>query len=72
MSESESTRHVEKWYQQYPKQISTASLVEVSGGRLKWYDIAVADAPVPDSIRSGATTSTSCTAADLRTMRALR
>lgn len=44
--------HVGDGYQQYSKQVSTAPLVEVRGGRLKWYDIAVAAAPVPDSIRA--------------------
>lgn len=44
--------HVSEAYQQYPKQVAPAPLLEVSGGRLKWYDIAVADAPVPDEIRS--------------------
>jgi hypothetical protein len=45
------TPHVGTGYQHYSKQISTGPLVTVSGGRLKWYDIAEADAPVPDAIR---------------------
>ena len=48
-------KYVGDGYQQYSKQVSIAPLVEVSGGCLKWYDIAVADAPVPDSIRTLAT-----------------
>lgn len=44
--------HVGDGYQQYAKQVSAAPLVALSGGRLKWYNIAVADAPVPDAIRT--------------------
>lgn len=44
--------HVNDGYQHSSKLVSTAPLVEVSGGRLKWYDISVAEEPVPDAVRS--------------------
>ncbi len=55
MSSSDSvTNYVGDGYQQFAKQVSVAPLVAVTGGRLKWYDIAVADEPVPDSVRATA------------------
>ena len=44
------TKHVDPQYQQGPKLIQPGPPLAVNGARLKWYDVAPADQPVPVEI----------------------
>ncbi|CAN5505009.1 hypothetical protein BH10ACT2_BH10ACT2_10640 [soil metagenome] len=50
------TKHVDPAYQQFRKLIQPGPLLEVKGARLKWYDVALADQPVPAEIGTMART----------------
>ncbi len=44
-------RHVDPAYRHRPKLVTPQALLDLRGARLKWYDLAYADAPIPDAIR---------------------
>jgi len=44
-------KYVDSAYRHYPKLVTPQPGIELSGARLKWYDLARAEAPVPDDIR---------------------
>ena len=44
-------KHVDPGYRHYPKQVAPQALLDLGGARLKWYDLARAEMPVPDEIR---------------------
>jgi hypothetical protein len=48
--------HVDSEYDQFPKLIQPRPPVEVKGARLKWYDVAPTDQPVPAEIEAMART----------------
>jgi hypothetical protein len=45
---------VDRTYRHVPKIASPGALLRVGGSRLKWYDVARADTPVPDDVREAA------------------
>ncbi|HZF32912.1 MAG TPA: hypothetical protein VE914_03855 [Candidatus Angelobacter sp.] len=45
-------RHVDPAYRHRPKLVTPQAALELKGARLKWYDLARAEAPVPDGIRA--------------------
>jgi len=44
-------RHVDPAYRHRPKLVTPQARLDLSGTRLKWYDLAYADVPIPDAIR---------------------
>ncbi len=44
-------RHVDGAYRHHPKLVTPQDGLDLPGARLKWYDLARAEAPVPDAIR---------------------
>jgi len=47
-------RHVDPAYRHRPKLVTPQARLDLSGTRLKWYDLAYADVPIPDAIRQTA------------------
>lgn len=45
-------QHVDPAYRHGPKRVLPQALLELGGVRLKWYDLARAETPVPDAIRT--------------------
>lgn len=45
-------RYVDSAYRHGPKLVTPQALLELSGARLKWYDLARAATPVPDATRT--------------------
>jgi len=44
-------KYLDPAYRHHPKLVTPQAGVELNGARLKWYDLARAEAPVPDGIR---------------------
>lgn len=44
-------RYLDPAYRHHPKLVTPQAGIELNGARLKWYDLARAEAPVPDGIR---------------------
>ena len=44
-------KYLDSAYRHYAKLVTPQPGIELSGARLKWYDLARAEAPVPDDIR---------------------
>src|SRR5262249_44724724 len=44
-------RHVDPAYRHRPKRVTPQALLDLAGARLKWYDLAYTESPVPDAIR---------------------
>ena len=44
-------RHVDPAYRHRPKLVTPQARLDLTGTRLKWYDLAYADVPIPDAIR---------------------
>ena len=46
------SRHVDPAYRHRPKLVTPQAALELTGARLKWYDLAYAETPVPQEIRT--------------------
>jgi hypothetical protein len=44
-------QHIDPAYRHYPKHVTPQARLDLEDVRLKWYDLARAEAPVPDEIR---------------------
>lgn len=44
-------KYLDPAYRHHPKLVTPQAGIELNGARLKWYDLARAEAPVPDGIR---------------------
>ena len=44
-------KHLDTTYRHHAKLVTPQAGIELNGARLKWYDLARAEAPVPDGTR---------------------